>query len=83
MQEKTEIILYPREATFAPLKNREDVGPVQRALLERDRKAFFSLSGMEPDEQIFELGAAFHFPTPELKEKWKGRTLPKVSYLES
>jgi UDP-N-acetylglucosamine/UDP-N-acetylgalactosamine diphosphorylase len=39
--EKTEVILYPREATFAPLKSKEDIPAVQRSirlLLEKDGK---------------------------------------------
>ncbi len=79
--EKTEVILYPREATFAPLKNREDVGPVQRALLDRDRKVFTQITGVEPDEAIFELHPGFHYPTEEIAQKWKGATLPADSYI--
>jgi len=39
--EKTEVILYPRETTFAPLKSKEDIADVQRSLrlfFEKDRK---------------------------------------------
>lgn len=39
--EKTEVILYPREAAFAPLKSKEDIADVQRSLrlfFEKDRK---------------------------------------------
>ncbi len=80
--EKTEVLLYPREEIFAPLKNREDVEHVQRALLNRDRKAFQNLTGIEPHEQDFELDAAFHYPSEQLKQKWQGRSLPKTSYIE-
>jgi UDP-N-acetylglucosamine/UDP-N-acetylgalactosamine diphosphorylase len=34
--EKVEVILYDRNSTFAPLKEPSDVGPVQRALLDRE-----------------------------------------------
>jgi UDP-N-acetylglucosamine/UDP-N-acetylgalactosamine diphosphorylase len=78
---KVEVILYPREQTFAPLKNREDVGKVQRALLNRDRVCFEKLTGSTP-KQIFELDAAFHYPTEPLKEKWKTQDAPKSSYIE-
>lgn len=79
--EKSEVILYPRKATFAPLKNRDDVGVVQRALLERDKEVFHLLTGEKPKEQIFELDAAFYYPTETLKEKWKGKSLPDGSYI--
>jgi len=81
-EEKTEVILYPREMTFAPLKNREDVGPVQRALLERDKRALFAINKNEIKERIFELDAAFHYPTESLKKKWENCELPKASYIE-
>lgn len=81
--EKTEVILYPREKIFAPLKNRDDVAFVQKVLLERDRQAFLEICGNPVSEQIFELDAAFHYPTERLKAKWKGRSLPEQSYVES
>lgn len=79
--EKLEVILYPRKEIFAPLKNREDVGPVQRALLERDRDCIHKLTGTSP-KQIFELDARFHYPTEGLKEKWQRAELPPTSYIE-
>ena len=79
--EKAEVILYPRELTFAPLKNRDDVGPVQRALLERDKRMISFLTGREPPSHLFELDAAFHYPTDALKKKWKGKLFEKESYL--
>ncbi len=79
---KAEVILYPRHETFAPLKNRDDVGPVQRALLERDKSAFLQLTGTKPEDGIFELDASFHYPTEAIKQKWQGCELPKNSYIE-
>lgn len=80
--ERTGVLIYPREETFAPLKTKEDVKSVQQALLLRDQKAFFHLSGVKPPERVFELDPAFHYPTEQLKKKWKGRTLPEGSYIE-
>ncbi|NGX59964.1 MAG: putative uridylyltransferase [Chlamydiae bacterium] len=79
--DKTEVLLYPREEIFAPLKSREDVGPVQRALLERDRSCIQKLTGKMP-KQIFELDPHFHYPTEALKEKWQKADLPPTSYIE-
>jgi len=80
--EQPQVLVYPREEIFAPLKSREDVGPVQRALLSRDQHSFARLTGHPPSEEIFELSAHFHYPTPELIEKWKERPLPSTSYVE-
>ena len=79
--EKTEVIVYPRTQTFAPLKDRKDVGPVQKALFERDKKVFTELTGQEPGESIFELDAQFHFPTDAIRQKWRGVPLPPSSYI--
>lgn len=79
--EKVEVILYDRDKTFAPLKERSDVGPVQRALLERDRRAFERLTGSPPADHIFELDATLHFPTDAIALKWKGKTHPGSSYI--
>lgn len=70
LTEKTEVILYPREETFAPLKNRDDVGKVQRALLDRDRRTLQKITGHPIPEEIIELDAAFHYPREELILKW-------------
>lgn len=67
--EKIEVILYPREETFAPLKNRDDVGKVQRALLDRDRRVLQKITGKTTDE-IIELHAEFLYPYKELLQKW-------------
>lgn len=80
--EKVEIILYDRAQTFAPLKERSDLGLVQKALLERDRAAFFQISGQKPPQQIFELDAAFHYPTEELRAKWQGQSFPSGAFVE-
>lgn len=78
---QVEVILYPREQTFAPLKNRDDVGPVQRALLKRDQRVAIELTSSAPTH-LFELDAQFHYPTSDLKAKWEGKPLPNASYIE-
>lgn len=81
--EKTEVILYPREETFAPLKNRDDVGKVQRALLDRDRKVLQKITGQITDE-IIELHAEFHYPNKELLQKWSSSCKTSLKgYLEN
>lgn len=80
--ENPQVVLYQREETFAPLKSREDVGAVQRALLNRDKKRYAKIAGTEPIDGIFELAAPFHYPTKELHEKWSGKPLPNTSYIE-
>lgn len=78
--DKVEVILYPREEIFAPLKNRDDVGKVQRALLDRDRKALQQITGFISDD-IIELHAQFHYPHQELIQKWKGNRISLKGYL--
>ncbi len=76
-------LVYPREKCFAPLKNAsgpDSPATVKAALLKRDREVFQELSGTEPPERAFELSQEFYYPTPELRDYWKGRNLPDNSY---
>jgi len=81
-----EVILYPRADCFAPLKNRvgkDSQKTVQQALQEFDRKAFSSVTGVEPPDRPFELDPQFYYPTEELLENWKGRSLPDTDYIKA
>ena len=82
---QAQVLLYPREECFAPLKNSE--GPdspttVRQALQQLDRLTYRRLSGLEPPEQPFELSQDFDHPTPELLVKWRGRALPPTPYID-
>lgn len=81
LAERPQVVLYPREETFAPLKSKDDIGAVQRALLNRDKKQYAKVSGVEPTDRIFELDASFHYPTQELLNQWRGKPLPPTSYI--
>jgi UDP-N-acetylglucosamine/UDP-N-acetylgalactosamine diphosphorylase len=83
---KTQVLLYPRELCFAPLKEREGpcgVKAVQEALLAADRRAYHAVTGILPSESAcFELSQDFHYPTPELLKLWHGRELPSTGYIQ-
>ena len=73
---KVDALLYPREVCFAPLKNHsgdDSIETVRRALQEADRRAYKSVTGTEPPKNI-EVSQDFHYPTPELIAKWRGKT---------
>lgn len=78
-------LLYPREECFAPLKNAtgsDSIATVQAALQNNDRRVFAKISGTSPDgKQAFELDPQFYYPTKGLIKKWKGKSLPKASYI--
>lgn len=81
----TAVINYPREACFAPLKNK--VGPdslntVQQALQTLDRLVLAEISGVKPQEIPFELSQSFYYPTQELLQKWKNKSLTHSGYIE-
>jgi len=84
---KTSVLLAKREDSFAALKNKEgrDSPVTAVALLEaRDRRTFEAISGTAvPQDVTIELATAFHYPTPALREKWKGKTLPHAGYVEA
>jgi len=83
---KSSLLVYPRESTYAPLKNaagEKSITTVQAALLAADRKAFSHLTGTLPPEKPFELDQAFHYPTPSLIHKWNGKSLPEQDYIDA
>ncbi|MCH9627537.1 MAG: hypothetical protein S4CHLAM2_11780 [Chlamydiales bacterium] len=81
-----EVLLYPREHVFAPLKNYEgndSIKTVQAALLALDREVYTRVTGIKPPETaLFELSPSFYYPTDALVEKWKQRALPDQKYIE-
>lgn len=77
--EKVKVLVYPREHTYAPLKNasgEKSIETVQAALLAADRRIYENISGLQPPQQPFELDQTFHYPTPDLLDKWRGKPLP-------
>ncbi|MCC5832888.1 MAG: UTP--glucose-1-phosphate uridylyltransferase [Chlamydiales bacterium] len=86
LAEKCEALLYPRETTFAPLKNlkgEDSIETVKEALLNSDRKRYADVTGIEPPEgACFELSPSFYYPTKDLREGWRGRPLPGQDYIE-
>lgn len=81
---RVKVLLYPREETYCPLKNAEgenSLAAVRLALLNLDRKRYFQVTGRKVEKEVFELDQAFYYPTPALLKKWKGKALPKVSYI--
>lgn len=84
--EKVEVVVYPRDEVYAPLKNScgdSSFATVSAALIAQDRKIYAAISGISPPETPFELDFRFHYPTQELKEAWKGKPLPDSSYIPS
>lgn len=75
---KSDLIVYPREDCFAPLKNQ--TGPnspseVTHQLESYDRKILSRLTGERIVNQPLELEAQFHYPTKKLKDHWRGKVI--------
>lgn len=82
---RVEVLLYPRNLSYAPLKNaagEKSLQTVQEALLAFDRHIYSNLSGLPSPESPFELHPIFYYPTSELIEQWKGKQLPSTAYVE-
>ena len=79
-------LLCPREECFAPLKNAEgddSLLVVQHALQKRDKQVFEKVSGVFLGQtHPFELDPAFYYPSQELLDKWKQKSLPDSSYID-
>lgn len=82
---KASVLVFPREHTYAPLKNAlgdKSLATVQAALLAADKHVFSRLTGNSPPEKAFELDQAFHYPTEAFSLKWAGKPLPEQDYVE-
>lgn len=83
--DKADILLYPRDETFAPLKNStgsDSPTTVGSALENLDRRILSQLTGHRITNQPLELDAQFHYPTKELLERWKNRVVdPFLHYV--
>ena len=81
---KTEVIVYPREDIYAPIKNAsgdKSLATSQKALLEFDKRTYEKISGLKAPEKDFELSPCFYYPSAELIQKWKGKAFPSEDYL--
>ena len=74
-------LLYPRHSCFAPLKERSDLPAVQQALQAHDSMAWEYVAATPLPATPFELDVNFHYPTPSLLERWRGRPAPPSPYI--
>ena len=75
---KVGALIYPREECFAPLKNKtgaDSPKSVREALQQSDRRVIQAITGLKAPEFPFELDAQFYYPTVELLQQWKGKTI--------
>ncbi len=75
-------IVYPREKTFVPLKERDDLERVKRALSERERGILQEITGVPIDTDVLEIDPRFYYPTPDLKTHWLGKSVGKTPYID-
>ncbi|HEY2810029.1 MAG TPA: UTP--glucose-1-phosphate uridylyltransferase [Rhabdochlamydiaceae bacterium] len=77
-------LLYPRECTYAPIKNANgDKSPAtaREALVHFNKQIYTELSGLPAPDFDFELDPAFYYPTETLKRSMRGRTLKQCDYI--
>ncbi len=83
--EQTSVIVYPREECFSPLKNTEgenSPATVKQALIQKDIRILEKITESKHTNEQFELSFAFHYPTPELLLKWRGKQIHAEGYIE-
>ena len=81
---RVQVLVYPREDCFAPLKNpqgSDSIETVQAALVNRDKKIIKEITLQDPPAEPLELSQDFHYPTADLLNRWKGRALPHEAYI--
>jgi UDP-N-acetylglucosamine/UDP-N-acetylgalactosamine diphosphorylase len=77
---KTEVLLYPRASTFAPLKELQDVEIVRQAMQKADQALLFALTGKTYSCQ--EVDRAFYYLSPSQKEEIKAHPPQDEPYIE-
>lgn len=78
-------LAYPRETCFAPLKNfkgKDSFETVADAIEKRDQQVFSSITGIPCRITPFEISQDFYYPTHELIQKWRGKSVVVSGYLE-
>ncbi len=82
-----EVLIYPREECFAPLKNAsgaDSLSTVQEALIARDRRQFFATTGVEPlAGQPLELDPQFYYPTQQFLHHCQQGTVKGEGYIRA
>lgn len=82
--DKSAAILYPRERTYAPIKNatgEKSPDAAKESLLAFDRQIYTELSGLPAPSFAFELDPSFYYPSDALKRRMRGRQLPQSGYI--
>jgi UDP-N-acetylglucosamine/UDP-N-acetylgalactosamine diphosphorylase len=78
------VLVYPREQCFSPLKNTEGVDSpeqVQSSLQYLERITIEKVTGQIAPSHAFELSPEFYYPTAQLLQKWQGKTIPDIPYI--
>jgi UDP-N-acetylglucosamine/UDP-N-acetylgalactosamine diphosphorylase len=82
--DKSAAILYPRERTYAPIKNatgEKSPDAAKESLLAFDRQIYTQLSGLPAPSFAFELDPSFYYPSDALKRRMQGRQLQESGYI--
>jgi UDP-N-acetylglucosamine/UDP-N-acetylgalactosamine diphosphorylase len=81
------VVEFPRQKCFAPLKNlhgNHSLQTVQTSCELLDYETISKITGIiDPVLTPFEIAQDFYYPTDELLEKWKGKTISGKHYIEA
>ncbi|MEI8365775.1 MAG: UTP--glucose-1-phosphate uridylyltransferase [Parachlamydiaceae bacterium] len=83
---KVSALVYPREQSFAPLKQfsgDDSFEMVTAAIEANDRRILESVTGTPCTVTPLEISQDFYYPTEELLTTWHGRTVTQSGYIEA
>lgn len=75
-------ICYPRQETFAPIKDLPSLEKAKKIFTAYERHTLATFTHQQVPPLCEEIDPSFHFPSSALKSQWKNRPIPNMRYVE-
>ena len=77
------VLACDRSRDFAALKSPSDLLDIQKMIQNRDIDQLKMISGIEERNKSFELAPEFYYPTTDIVQRWKGKSLDMSGWIPS